>query len=566
MRALFSALTILAISAGSLFATEPQVYRYGNNNATLVRTFRATDGKLYAEWNENGVQVYRPYVEYAQPTQQVDRGAGQNPFVSNAVYNRVRNATVRYSVHTGKTLPSGKKLTPTGTGTIVAVRENIGVTEIAVLTCWHTFSDGEGRTWGSLPGGVVAEGTPVKISVQDDLCLLMFKTNKLKPEHVQTVSLSDKYVTTQASDANGEITAVGHTGYGREGTFYCGKGEFVGYTSASHAGNGESKSVPQREDDLYKTGQTQLQITGNTILGDSGGGIYNARGELVGVLWGSPGGYVYGTSVPVVRKFVNDAPEWMSSCDRCQRPPRGNRRPPRIAPVEPPIEEAPEPGIVLPPIRRPPRVEIEITPKEEKPPVVTPPDNPPKPDCNDHKEINKRLDEIAGKIGSSKCECDTAAVQAELEKLRKAIEELKMTGGSTTGGSASLDDKLIKELIIQAQRANGGIEAVKDEIGLSRKDHAALERLIKELGMKVQRQETAMTDTLEGLEALSKKLDDTNKNVGNLQLELQKLTIKAQRTHEAVETFTKAGGAGKIKFKLRFDAGKNTYVIEPTEE
>ena len=63
-------------------------------------------------------------------------------------------------------------------------------------------------------------------------------------------------------------------GYGADGQLACNTGLFLGYK--------RSGTCPQGPDDW-------MAISGHARQGDSGGGVFNAHGRLVGVLWGTDG-------------------------------------------------------------------------------------------------------------------------------------------------------------------------------------------------------------------------------------------------------------------------------------
>jgi len=68
-------------------------------------------------------------------------------------------------------------------------------------------------------------------------------------------------------------------GYGGDGRLACNSGLFLGYRRPAERGEG-------RDDWMI--------ISGHARQGDSGGGVFNTRGQLIGVLWGTDGESVYG--------------------------------------------------------------------------------------------------------------------------------------------------------------------------------------------------------------------------------------------------------------------------------
>ena len=63
-------------------------------------------------------------------------------------------------------------------------------------------------------------------------------------------------------------------GYGPDGRLACNSGLFLGYK--------RSAETPDGPDDWFA-------ISGHARGGDSGGGVFNRAGKLVGVLWGTDG-------------------------------------------------------------------------------------------------------------------------------------------------------------------------------------------------------------------------------------------------------------------------------------
>jgi len=81
-------------------------------------------------------------------------------------------------------------------------------------------------------------------------------------------------------------------GYGADGRLACNTGLFVGYRRPAKGGNGC--------DDW-------MVVTGHARQGDSGGGVFNECGKLVGVLWGTDGESVACVQVGRVHAVLNAA-------------------------------------------------------------------------------------------------------------------------------------------------------------------------------------------------------------------------------------------------------------------
>jgi S1-C subfamily serine protease len=81
-------------------------------------------------------------------------------------------------------------------------------------------------------------------------------------------------------------------GYGPDGRLACNSGLFLGYRRSTEA--------PRGPDDW-------LVVSGHARGGDSGGPIFNGRGRLVGVLWGTDGREVVGVQAGRIHALLDDA-------------------------------------------------------------------------------------------------------------------------------------------------------------------------------------------------------------------------------------------------------------------
>ena len=533
-----------------------------------------------------------------RPMVPLEHRVSKNPFVSKALYEYVSNAAVRFTVYTEKHTDEGALITPTTSGTVIASRQVGDEAEIAVLSCWHGFSLGAVKVLGSFPQGFVAEGELHSYSIKYDLALVLFKTDKISADKVAVISLSQKYVTTaeySEDDEEGEVSPVGFFGYGKSGRYYCGKGTFLGYASASHNGNGVAKNVPPKEGDKYHTNNSQLKITGFVIPGDSGGGMLNEHGELVGVIWGSPGGTVFGSSLPVIEGFLRNSTEkeltqWVRD-PRYSRPRRGDC-PPDCRETAPPIVTSPPP--------------VDSTPAPPAPPGYGNPDPP--PDGGAHNDINDKLDSILSRLDSM----DDVASKSDVARILKAIDEIDInvetegavtkedlvlllsalakksditanfnritaildaivthleehpgTGGGDT--DVSLSTKLLKEILLLVQRNSGDLGKLIKGQDLLGKDHDEILKQIKELGFAVKEADASADKAVDGLDQVDGKLDEAAKDHDELMAEIKSLRLQIQRTEQTIETFTKTQGSGKMRFRLKFNEESNSYEMEPRQ-
>jgi S1-C subfamily serine protease len=81
-------------------------------------------------------------------------------------------------------------------------------------------------------------------------------------------------------------------GYGPDGRLACNTGLFLGYKRSTQTPNGP--------DDWF-------EISGHARQGDSGGGVFNQRGRLVGVLWGTNGEVVVGVQAGRLHVLLDQA-------------------------------------------------------------------------------------------------------------------------------------------------------------------------------------------------------------------------------------------------------------------
>lgn len=203
-----------------------------------------------------------------------------------------------------------------GTGTCI---EHNG--QPVILTCGHLFREGTGRIELRLPSGRRASTRLLGVDQTWDLAILSTDGKGLR-----VAVLAAEY------PRKGERVTFG--GYGSDRLYRARAGIVLGYVRAD--------GTPARE---------TLAVTGAARDGDSGGPMFNRRGQLVGVLWGTDARETCGTYCGRVRKFLGRI--------------LGVAAEP-VAPLVPVPALPPE----APPWK-PPVVELPIEPA--KPPVVEPP-------------------------------------------------------------------------------------------------------------------------------------------------------------------------------------------------
>ncbi len=159
-----------------------------------------------------------------------------------------------------------------GSGTLVAVEGKVGL----VLTNWHVVRDATGQVSVEFPDGTRSAATVLKVDKTWDLAALLI----WRPE-VAAVELAD-----EPPKPGDELTIAGYgSGSYREAT-----GKAVQYVSP---GEGHPFEI------------VELSVVARN--GDSGGPIFNDKGQMAGVLFGSAGGRTDGSHCGRVRWFVKQA-------------------------------------------------------------------------------------------------------------------------------------------------------------------------------------------------------------------------------------------------------------------
>ncbi|MEQ8836899.1 MAG: serine protease, partial [Lacipirellulaceae bacterium] len=155
-----------------------------------------------------------------------------------------------------------------GSGTLIDITDDAQFGFI--LTCAHLFSEGTGRVTVRFAGGTTHAATVLRVNREADLAALEITKPRLQPA---SVSLS--------TSATERFTACG---FGPNGQFACVSGFGLGVTASS--------------------GSMNLRLRGSVRSGDSGGGVFDSRDRLVGVIWGTADGVTYASSGKPLEKFL----------------------------------------------------------------------------------------------------------------------------------------------------------------------------------------------------------------------------------------------------------------------
>ncbi len=156
----------------------------------------------------------------------------------------------------------------TGSGTLIAVDKSTGV----VLTCSHLFDTSADGIVVVFPDGSRFAARMIERDRAHDLAALAIQRPGVAP-----IAVND-------ADPTGCLSACG---FGSNGSFRCARGNVVGHATAVGAAH------------------PSLTLSGAVRPGDSGGGVLNARGQLVGVVWGQRDGLTYATCGRPLREFLD---------------------------------------------------------------------------------------------------------------------------------------------------------------------------------------------------------------------------------------------------------------------
>ncbi|MCA9237950.1 MAG: trypsin-like peptidase domain-containing protein [Planctomycetales bacterium] len=156
-----------------------------------------------------------------------------------------------------------------GSGVLVDVRDDYGL----VITNWHVVRDAAGTVEVIMPGGFTSKARPLKVDPDWDLAALVIWRPPMPP-----VALASR-----APQPGDELTICG---YG-PGIYRAATGRCTQYYSPR-------QDLPQH----------MVELDVEARQGDSGGPIFNDRGELAGVLFGAGQGTTLGSFGGRVENFM----------------------------------------------------------------------------------------------------------------------------------------------------------------------------------------------------------------------------------------------------------------------
>jgi S1-C subfamily serine protease len=156
-----------------------------------------------------------------------------------------------------------------GSGTLVDVRDQYGL----VVTNWHVVRDSEGVVEVVFPGGFRSQARPLKVDSDWDLAALVIWRPQIEP-----VRLADR-----APRPGDPLTIHGY-----------GKGQYRIATGRCTTYYAPKINFPHE----------MVELDVQARQGDSGGPIFNDRGQLAGVLFGAGQGTTIGAFAPRVETFL----------------------------------------------------------------------------------------------------------------------------------------------------------------------------------------------------------------------------------------------------------------------
>jgi hypothetical protein len=156
-----------------------------------------------------------------------------------------------------------------GSGTLVDARDQYGL----VVTNWHVVRDSTGKVEVVFPSGFRSQARPLKVDKDWDLAALVIWRPPIEPVRISAVP-----------PRPGDLLTIHGYGQGqyRIATGHC------------------TQFFAPRED--YPCEMVELDVEARQ--GDSGGPIFNDRGEIAGVLFGAGEGTTIGSFAPRVQSFL----------------------------------------------------------------------------------------------------------------------------------------------------------------------------------------------------------------------------------------------------------------------
>jgi hypothetical protein len=201
------------------------------------------------------------------------------------------------------TVPQRANVIAFGSGTLIDANDKLGL----VITNWHVVDGAAGEIMVAFPDGFRSGGRVLKVDRDWDLAALAI----WKPR-VQPVPLSSQ------PPRSGDMLTI--AGYG-QGNYRAASGRCTQYVAPG-----------------LKFPYEMIEVAAAARQGDSGGPIFNASGQLAGVLFGEGGGRTSGSYCRRVQQFLSTIAlpaGGLGPPPAAGASPRGSNLPPAAAPAEP---------------------------------------------------------------------------------------------------------------------------------------------------------------------------------------------------------------------------------------
>lgn len=183
-----------------------------------------------------------------------------------------------------------------GSGTLIYANDQAGV----VITNWHVINEAKGQISVHFPDGFYSLGNVQSVDRDWDLAAIVIR----KPPNVQPVPLAN-----QAPQPGETLTIAG---YG-SGSYRAASGRCTQYVAPG-------KTFPFE----------MVEVAVSARQGDSGGPIFNSRGELAGVLFGEGHGRTSGSYCGRVKWFLSSIVPDMPAGPTTREQPLMREQPPLI--------------------------------------------------------------------------------------------------------------------------------------------------------------------------------------------------------------------------------------------
>jgi Trypsin-like peptidase domain len=198
-----------------------------------------------------------------EPLAALPAASGPYPPGTHLAHDRPHPAVARIVV------PEGNTAVSYGSGTLVDVRDRFGL----VVTNWHVVRDGTGEVEVVFPDGFRSKARPLKVDSDWDLAALVIWRPPAEP-----VKLAGS-----APQPGDQLTICGY-----------GSGQYRSATGRCTQYYAPAMNLPQH----------MVELDVEARQGDSGGPIFNAHGELAGVLFGAGQGTTLGSFGGRVKSFL----------------------------------------------------------------------------------------------------------------------------------------------------------------------------------------------------------------------------------------------------------------------